>query len=56
MSGDYEALAQSILHLRNNPKIIQELAQKDRKYVEVHLSIELIGKIMKGKISKILSN
>jgi colanic acid biosynthesis glycosyl transferase WcaI len=45
--GDYEALAESILYLRKNRTVADELGKSGRQYVENNLSIEKIGFKMK---------
>jgi glycosyltransferase involved in cell wall biosynthesis len=42
--GDYEALAEAILYLKDNPDLAKELGVYGRRYVEYNLSIERIGK------------
>jgi len=44
--GDYESLAEAVLHLKNNPKIARQMGENGRRYVEKHVSIEKIGQIM----------
>jgi colanic acid biosynthesis glycosyl transferase WcaI len=46
--GDYEALAESILYLRDNPAIAEELGKYGREYVENNVSIDKIGSEMKN--------
>jgi len=45
--GDYEALAEAIIRLKENPKLAWEMAENGRKYVEKEASIEAIGLKMK---------
>ena len=41
--GDYEALAKSILYLKENPGVARRLGASGRRYVENNLTIEKIG-------------
>jgi colanic acid biosynthesis glycosyl transferase WcaI len=45
--GDYEALANAILYLKENPRVAEKLGENGRKYVEDKLHIERIGLQMK---------
>jgi glycosyltransferase involved in cell wall biosynthesis len=45
--GDYKALANAILYLKENPEVTERLGGNGRKYVEDKLSIERIGVQMK---------
>lgn len=41
--GDSEAIAQSVIHLKNNPQIAARYGQNGREYVEEHLTTLKIG-------------
>ncbi|MCW4029674.1 MAG: glycosyltransferase family 4 protein [Candidatus Bathyarchaeota archaeon] len=41
--GDYQALAQAILTLKENPQYAQELGNNGKDYVNKHVSLEKIG-------------
>jgi glycosyltransferase involved in cell wall biosynthesis len=45
--GDYKSLADSIIYLRENRDVANELGENGRKYVENNLSIAVIGMQMK---------
>jgi glycosyltransferase involved in cell wall biosynthesis len=45
--GDYAALAEAVLYLKNNPALARELGESGRKYAEDRLSIEEVGRRMK---------
>ena len=45
--GDYQALAEAVLELKNNPKLAQMLGKNGRARVESEASIEAIGLAMK---------
>ena len=45
--GDHESLAKSIVYLKGNRGLAQELGDNGRRYVERNLSIEKIGSKMK---------
>jgi len=45
--GDYEALAEAVIRLKENPKLAWKMAENGRKYVEKEMSIEAIGSKMK---------
>ena len=53
---DHEALAKSVLHLRNNPELARELGKNGRKYVEENLSLEKIGRKMIQLLNTILKH
>jgi glycosyltransferase involved in cell wall biosynthesis len=44
--GDCIALAEAILHLKNDPQLAAKLSEAGRKYVEKAATIETIGKIL----------
>jgi len=52
--GDYEALAKTVLYLKNNSGLARELGDSGRHYVEDNLSIEKIGKEMMAVFNKVL--
>jgi glycosyltransferase involved in cell wall biosynthesis len=45
--GDYKSLADSIIYLRENRDVANELGENGRKYVETEASIESVGLKMK---------
>jgi glycosyltransferase involved in cell wall biosynthesis len=45
--GDYKSLAESIIYLRGNRDVANELGENGRKYVETEASIESVGFKMK---------
>ena len=45
--GDYEALAEAVLYLRENHGVAEKWAERGRRYVENNLSVEKIGLKMK---------
>jgi len=51
--GDYEALAEAILYLKNNPNLARKLGNSGRHYVESDLSIEKLGYKMVTVFNKI---
>lgn len=51
--GDYEALAKSILYLRENQSVAENLGASGRKYVENNLSIGQIGIRMKRVFERV---
>jgi colanic acid biosynthesis glycosyl transferase WcaI len=52
--GDYEALAEAVLYLKNNSDAAEKLGDSGRRYVEDNLSIEKIGKKMTTVFNKVL--
>jgi glycosyltransferase involved in cell wall biosynthesis len=52
--GDYETLAKSILCLRRNRIMADELGKSGRQHVENNLSIEKIGLKMKGILKSVI--
>jgi colanic acid biosynthesis glycosyl transferase WcaI len=50
---DYEALAEAVIILKENPKLAWEMAENGRKYVEKEASIEAIGSKMKENFESI---
>ncbi|MGB9726466.1 MAG: glycosyltransferase family 4 protein, partial [Fervidicoccaceae archaeon] len=53
--GDYRALANAIIYLKENPEVAERLGVSGRKYVERNLSIERIGREMMI-VLKVLTN
>jgi len=51
--GDYEALARSIVYLRENQGVAEKLGASGRRYIENNLSIEKIGMKMRRVLEKI---
>jgi len=45
--GDYEALAEAVLYLKENRAVAENLGASGRRYVESNLTIEMIGMQMK---------
>lgn len=45
--GDYKSLAKSIMYLENNIDVANELGKNGRKYVEINISLDIIGSKMK---------
>ena len=45
--GDYKALAEAVIRLKENPKLAWEMAENGREYVEKKASIEAVGLKMK---------
>jgi glycosyltransferase involved in cell wall biosynthesis len=54
--GDYEALANAILYLKNNLEYAKKLGNSGRKYVKNNLSIEEVGKRMKTVFVNVLEH
>jgi glycosyltransferase involved in cell wall biosynthesis len=54
--GDYRALANTIIYLKENPEVAERLGISGRKYVERNLSIERIGSKMMLVFSYALRN
>ena len=46
-SGDYEAFAEAVISLKENPRLAQMMGENGRKYVETEASVEAIGLKMK---------
>ena len=44
--GDHESLAEAVLYLKDNPKIVEQMGKNGRCYVEKYVAIERIGQIM----------
>jgi len=53
--GDYKTLAKSILYLRGNRIVADELGKSGRQYVENNLSIEKIGLEMKDIFKSVIA-
>ena len=53
--GDYEALAKSILYLRENQGVAKKLGASGRRYVEKTLTIEKIGFKMKDIFKSVMT-
>jgi len=53
--GEYKALADTILYLKNNPTEAQTLGKNGRKYVENNVSIQIIGTKMKKNFESLLT-
>ena len=51
--GDYEALAEAVLYLKENRAVAESLGASGRQYVESNLSIEKIGLKMKNVVSQV---
>jgi len=45
--GDYKALAEAVIRLKENPKLAWEMGENGRRYVEKETSIEAVGLKMK---------
>jgi glycosyltransferase involved in cell wall biosynthesis len=54
--GDYEALAEAIMYLKENQNEAAKFGQSGWKYVESNLSIEIIGQKMKHLCNKLITN
>jgi glycosyltransferase involved in cell wall biosynthesis len=54
--GDCEALAETVLYLRENHNVAEKLGECGRRYVENNLSIEKIGLKMMMVFKKVLAN
>lgn len=55
-SGDYEALAEAVLYLKENRAVVESLGASGRQYVESNMSIEKIGSKMMSVFTYILRN
>lgn len=53
--GDYKALADAILYLKNNPDLANKMGANGRKYVEKNLKITKIGERLHNFFSKLIS-
>jgi glycosyltransferase involved in cell wall biosynthesis len=51
--GDYKTLAKSVLYLKENPSVAEELGESGRRYVENHMSIQKIGQRMKRVLESV---
>ena len=54
--GDYEALAEAVLYLRENRDVAEELGASGRQYVENNLSVEKIGLRMMKVFQQVIVN
>jgi glycosyltransferase involved in cell wall biosynthesis len=52
-SGDYEALAEAVMRLKENPNLARSMGENGRKYVESEASIEAVGLKMKEILEKL---
>ncbi|MCK4434070.1 glycosyltransferase family 1 protein, partial [Candidatus Bathyarchaeota archaeon] len=53
--GDYEALAEAVLYLRENHDVAEKLGESGRRFVENKLSIEKIGLKMKDVFKSVIA-
>jgi len=51
--GDHEALAKSVIYLRENPDVVAEMGTSGRRYVKNNLSIVQVGLRMKQVLERI---
>jgi glycosyltransferase involved in cell wall biosynthesis len=53
--GDYKALANVIMYLKENPEAVKRMGASGRFYVERNLSIERIGQEMGNVLQQVIT-